>query len=306
MRDLNDLRVFERVAFLRSFSAAARALGMPKSSVSRGIARLESELGTRLFQRTTRDVELTAAVVTLQDRCSAILSRVDETMEFFNTLRGEPRGHLKVSAGIGFGINVLAYIIPSFLKRYPGIECSIDLSSRQVDLVAERVDVSIRLGPMPDSRLVTRRLGVLRRYLCAAPAYLASTSIPSRPDELAEHVQIEMPGTDGRPRTWQFTRDGITADVDLKPRVTVNDALAIHRLIQNGAGLGCVSGYLCAPDFAAGRLVRLLQEWTLPLVEVNAVFPSSKALSPVVRTFVDFLAASSVPGHSWQDEVGTG
>jgi LysR family transcriptional regulator for bpeEF and oprC len=303
MIDLNDLRTFEKVASLRSFSAAARALGLPKSSVSRSVARLESELGTRLLQRTTREVELTESGTVLKGRCIDLLSRVGETIDQVSKLSTGPRGLLKISAGIGFGLNVLSELLPQFLERYSNVDVAVELTSRSVDLVAEGVDVAIRMGPMRDSNLVARRLGTIRRYMCATPAYLERRGSPSTLQEVHEHDIVEMPGVDGRPRCWTFSNSvGETAEIQAQPRLSINDPLTIHRLVVNGAGIGCLSGYLCVPQFETGRLVRLFPEWTMPVVEVNAVFPSSRELSPTVRAFVDFIKDASAPGKSWQDD----
>ena len=302
MTDLNDLRVFDKVASLRSFSAAARALGVPKSSVSRGVARLERELGTRLFQRTTREVVLTESGAVLKERCADILTRVGETLDYVSSLGTGPRGLLKVSAGIGFGLNVLSELLPRFLERYPDVGVSLELTSRTVDLIAEGIDVAIRIGPMPGSQLVTRRLGVIQRYLCAAPAYLKRRGSPRTPEDLHTHDSVEMPGVDGRPRGWTLSRGDDTRRLELPPRVSVNDAVTIHRLIVQGVGIGCLSGYLCLPDIKAGRLVQVLPEWTLPPIEVNVVFPSHRELSPTVRAFVDFMKEVSVPGRLWRNE----
>lgn len=308
MLDLNDLRVFERVAELRSFSAAARALGLPKSSVSRGIARLEAGLGTRLLQRTTREVALTEPGRLLRERCAEVMARVARAADEVAGLGGEPRGLLRVSAGIGFGVNVLSELLPRFLDRHPGVSVSLDLTSRHVDLVGEEVDVAVRLGPMPDSRLVARRLGAMRRFLCAAPGYLERRGAPRTPDDLRGHDAVEMPGGDGRPRPWVFTpaAGGDKVAVEVPPRLAVNDAVTIQRLVLNSAGLGVLSGYLCAPGIAAGRLVRLLPEWALPPVEVSVVFPSNRELAPAVRAFVDLLKQEAVPGQGWLDQATPG
>lgn len=303
MLDLNDLRVFDRVAALRSFSAASRALGLPKSSVSRGVARLEAELGTRLLQRTTREVVLTETGILLQERCADILARVGETVDYVGSLRAAPRGALKVSAGIGFGLNILSELLPQFLERYADVDISLELTSRSVDLVAESVDVAIRLGPMPDSGLVARRLGAMRRYLCVAPAYLQRRGTPHALEDLRGHDIVEMPSSDGRPRAWTFRGDtGEMVKVEVHPRLAVNEALTIHRLVLNGAGIGILSGYLCTPGIRDGRLVHLFPEWSLPPVEVNVLFPSNRELSPVVRAFVNFLKETSMPGQAWQDD----
>ncbi|MBC7801012.1 MAG: LysR family transcriptional regulator, partial [Gemmatimonadaceae bacterium] len=275
--DLNDLRVFATVAALLNFSAASRSLGMPKSSVSRSIARLETTLGTRLLQRTTRDVALTEFGAALQERCVDILARLDDTIDYVGSLgTGSPRGVLKVSAGIGFGINVLSGVLPQFLERYPDVQVSLELTSRSVDLVAESVDVAIRLGPMPDSQLVAKRLGSMPRYLCAAPKYLERRGWPRILEDLHDHDAVEMPGVDGRPRRWTFSGDGEARTIEVRPRLTVNEALTIHRLVVNGVGIGCLSGYLCAPDLGTGQIVRLLPEWAMPALEVSVVFPSHR------------------------------
>lgn len=299
MLDINSLRMFQKVASLKSFTAAARALGLPKSNVSRAIARLEDELGTRLFQRTTRDVVLTLTGQALLERSTDIIANVSEALAYVRSLAGQPRGLLKISAGIGFGVNVLAKQLPEFLLLYPDIEISLDLESRSADLIAEAVDVAVRLGPLPDSGLVAVKLGEMRRYLCAAPAYLERRGTPYSIDDIGGHDTIDMPGPDGRARPWTFSRGGETVRIETKPRLSVNEALTIHRLVSNGAGLGILSGYICAPQIVAGRLVHLFPDWSPPAVEVNLVFPSRRELSPVVRAFVDFMKQVSGPGVLW-------
>lgn len=302
MLNLNDLRVFEKVAALKSFSAAARALELPKSSISRAVTRLEKELGARLFQRTTREVTLTDTGTALQERCIDILYRVGETLDYVGGLRATPRGRLNVTAGIGFGVNVLSELLPRFIERYPEVNVCVDLTSQAVDLVAEGVDLAIRMGPMPPSQAVAKRLGSIRRYLCAAPSYLGKHGSPRSVADLGKHDAIEMPAINGRPRIWTFSNSKHrTAKIEPRPRIIVNDPLTIHRLVANGAGIGCVSGYLCTPDFKTGRLIHLLSEWTLPSVKVSVVFPSHRELAPAVRAFVDFIKNASQPGVSWQD-----
>ena len=303
MLDLNDLRVFERVAALKSFSAAARALELPKSSISRAVTRLETELGARLLQRTTREVTLTDTGAALQQRCMDILYRVGETLDYVGGFRATPRGRLNVTAGIGFGVNVLSELLPRFIERYPEVNVCVDLTSRAVDLVADGVDIAIRMGPMPPSQAIAKRLGSIRRYLCAAPSYLEKHGAPKSVADLGKHDAIEMPAINGRPRIWAFSKSKYrSAKVEPRPRIIVNDPLTIYRLVANGAGIGCVSGYLCTPDFKTGRLIHLLSEWTLPSVEVSVVFPSHRELAPAVRAFVDFIKSASQPGVSWQDE----
>ena len=304
MLDLNAFRIFDCVATLRSFSAAARALGLPKSSVSRAVALLESELGTRLMQRTTREVVLTESGVALKERCADILVRLGETVDYIGSLGSEPRGVLKISSGIGTGLHMLAEVVPKFLEIYPEVDVSVDLTSRSVDLVAENVDVAIRMGPMPDSQLVATRLGSIPRWLCCSPAYAERKGLPSRLEELKGHDIVEMPGPNGRPRTWTFSGpSGESKKFEVNPRVSVNDATSMHRMVVQGAGFGCLAAYLCVDDVHAGRLLRVLPELQPAPVDVSIVFPTNKSLSPTVRAFVDFIKASEVPNKLWHDEA---
>jgi LysR family transcriptional regulator, regulator for bpeEF and oprC len=305
MLDLNDLRVFASVARLSSFSAAARELGLPKSSVSRSVTRLEGSLHTRLVQRTTREVRLTPSGIALQQRCLTILADVGDAVDYVGSLSSGPRGLLRISTGIGFGVNVLSELLPPFLKQYPEVNIALDLNSRSIDLVADAVDVTVRIGPMPDSEMVATHLGTIHRHLCAAPDYLMQHGTPETVEALSEHDIVEMPSSNGLPRPWSFSREGISDPVivEIAPRISVNDPVTIHRLVVNGAGVGCISGYLCSPDIAAGRLVRLLPEWNVPSVDVSLVFPSSRELSPAVRAFVGYMKTASAPGKLWQNDA---
>lgn len=301
MLNLHDLQVFERVAALNGFSPAARALGLPRSNVSRSVARLEESVGARLFHRTTREVTLTSAGAALRQRAQELIARADEALDYVGSLAHGPRGVIKVNSGIGFGLNVIGPELPRFLERFPDVDVVLDVESRATDLVGEAVDVAVRLGPLPDSSLIRIRLGSMRRYLCAAGGYLERRGMPASIEQLEDHSVIEMAGVDGRPRPWVFTRLGEQVRVAVRPRVTVNEALTIHRLVVSGAGLGMISGYLSGPDIADGRLVHLLPEWTAPSIEVHLVFPN-REIPPAVRAFADFLKEISQPGALWQKD----
>jgi LysR family transcriptional regulator, regulator for bpeEF and oprC len=304
MLDLNDIRVFASVARLNSFSAAARELGLPKSSVSRSVTRLETTLHTRLVQRTTRAVRLTASGTALQDRCVTILADVKNAVEYVGSLSTGPRGLLRISSGIGFGVNLLSELLPPFLRQYPDVIVALDLTSRTVDLVADGVDVTIRIGPMPDSDMVATQLGTIRRYLCATPEYLERQGTPKSVEDLSTHDIVEMPSLTGTPRSWRFFQKGTEpVTLEIKPRVAVNDPLTIYRLVSNGAGVGSISEYLCSQDIAGGRLVRLLPEWTMPPVDVCLVFPSNRELSPAVRAFISYMKTASVLGNLWRNDA---
>ena len=303
MTDLNDLKVFERVAALESFSAAGRALGIPKSTVSRCVARLEAQLGVRLIQRTTHSVRLTYSGLALKRRCTEILANVSEAIDYVSSLSVAPKGVLKISATIGFGYFVLSETLPTFRERYPGIDVSLNLTSRPVDVVAEGIDVAIRMGALPDSRLIAIGLGTMQKYLCAAASYLERRDTPKSIKELKEHDTIETPCRNGIPRTWMFYKSAHESEeFEVPPRFLVNDPGMIYRLVANGGGIACIPGYLSAPDIEAGRLVRLFPEWALPAVEVNIVYPSNRGLSPAVRAFAEHMKQTAAAGKLWMDD----
>lgn len=302
MLDLNDLRVFEKVASLRSFSAAARVLRVPKSSVSRSIKRLETELAVRLLQRTTRDVALTEVGETLRAQCADLLDRIQDTIGSVSAQGAVPRGRLRISASNAVGLNVLSEQLPRFLALYPGVSIDLELTTRLSDIIAEGFDVAIRMGPLRDSALIATRLGTIAHDLCAAPTYLERHGAPRNLEALRQHDIVERPSVDGRLRIWTFLNEsGETFSLEKRPRLCVNDPNTIQRLVLNGAGFGCLPSYMCAPHVAAGRLVRFFPEWRVPSVDVHAVFPSRSA-SPLVRAFVDFVKSEAEADGAWSQE----
>ena len=300
MIDLNDLRAFEKVAATKSFASAARALGVPRSSVSRSIARLEREIDARLFQRTTREVALTPTGDALLLRCAGLLGELEEAVAQVRTSKSAPHGPLRVSA---FAANLLAQELPAFLQRYPEVTVSIDVSNEPKDLMAD-ADVAIRLGPMPDSGVVATRIRTVTRHLCVSPSYLERRGTLESLDELAEHDTVDMPGAYGRPRCWMFTKEGETKKLEIPARVSVNEESAIKRLVVNGAGIGVLSAHCCRPALASGQLVPLFPEWSIPPLDVNIVFASKRELSPNVRAFVDFMKERlGAPNYDEQREA---
>ncbi len=304
MLDLNDLRIFERVSSLKSFAQASRALAMPPSSVSRAIARLETELGTRLLQRTTREVALTPTGALLKARCADVMQQVERAVDEVGAMTGAPRGMIKVSAGVGFGINVLSEQLPAFLSRCPEVNVELDLRSELTDLVADRVDIAIRMGPLRDATTIAVRLGTLTRCLCASMTYVSARGLPNSVESLREHDWIAMRGPDGRAIPVQLSRGDETIKVEPRVRVCSNEALTQYRLVLGGAGVGVISGYLVAPEISKGNLVHILPEWEPAPIEVNMLFPTKREMAPAVRAFVDFMTEVTSPDVFWQ--IGPG
>ena len=302
MIEMDDVRAFQKVASLLSFSAAGRVLGVRKSAISRSVQRLESALHVRLLERTTRDVTLTDAGRSILNQLSEVLSRLDEVVDFAAGLSAHPRGRLNLSAGIGFGIEVLTELLPEFSSAYPDIAIALDLTSRTVDLVRDRVDVAFRMGPLADSNLIATRLGAIGCQLCAAPSYLDRRGVPGSMADLGDHDLLAMPRQDGLPRQWPFQdAAGNRFMLEITPRLTANDPHAIFRMVANGAGIAAVANYIAVPEIAKGRLVRVLPEVCVPAVDVSLVMPAGRQRSPATRTFVAFVRERATSNSRWFD-----
>jgi DNA-binding transcriptional LysR family regulator len=302
MIDVDDMRAFQQVATLLSFSAAGRTLSVRKSAISRSIQRLEDVLKVRLFERTTREVALTEAGRMLLARFDEIIARVDEAIELAANLPSHPSGRLKVTAGIGFGIEVLTELLPAFSLAYPDVEIVLDLTSRTIDLVAEQVDIAFRMGPMADSSLIAMRLGAIGCELCAAPSYLERCGWPKTLEELQRHNLLAIPRGDNLPRRWCLRdKQGLAHEFEAPVRLAANDPHALHRMVLNGAGIAATASYVALPEIERGALVRLLPDWTVPPVDVSLVMPPGRERSAATRAFVDFVRREAVGHPRWFD-----
>jgi DNA-binding transcriptional LysR family regulator len=302
MIDMDDVRAFQKVGSLLSFSAAGRILGVRKSAISRSIQRLENALHVRLLERTTRGVALTDAGRAMLLHFGPILSQMDEVVDLAASLSAHPRGRLKLTAAIGFGIEVLTELLPEFSLAYPDIAIALELTSRTVDMVAEQFDVAFRMGPLVDSNLVVTRLGAIRCQLCAAPSYLARRGVPQSPADLGSHDLLAIPRANGLPGRWTFQdTKGNQSIEDLSPRLTANDPHVLSQMAINGAGIATVANYAAVPEIKRGRLIRVLPEWTVPAVDVSLVMPSGRERSPASRAFVAFVRKRMVRNSRWFD-----
>ena len=286
--DLTDLRAFARIAELGSLSGAARALGMPKSSASRSLARLEAAAGSALIERSTRHLRLTDAGRLLQRHARRILDDVAEAENALTGLIGVPSGTLRVSVGFTFAVALLAPMLPGFLARYPDVRVALTIDNRNVDLLAENVDIAIRIGLLPDSDLIARRLMTIALWTCASPAYLAARGAPTNVEDLHLH---ELIGRVDRKSTWRFRApDGSTKDIEVLPGTVVPEPAVLQALLIGGGGIGRLPEFLAVDAVAQGTLVRLLPEYQDEPTEVHALYPSHRSLSAKVRVFIDTLA----------------
>jgi DNA-binding transcriptional LysR family regulator len=290
--DLNDILVFARVVQTGSFTAAARALQMPKSTVSRKITDLEQRLGVRLLQRTTRTLSLTDEGRTYNDYCARIVEEMDEAELAVGRLSAVPRGLLRVTTPLNFGF--MGGIFADFASKNPEVTLEVVSTDRIVNLVEERFDVAVRAGTLSDSTLVARPLAKVRRVVVASGAYLKKRGRPRQPADLAEHECLVFGGGPA-PSVWRLEKDGTGIDVTVKPRLLINDFDALLEAARAGVGIAMLPVFRCLEDVRTGRLEHLLKEWCSPQAVVHAVYPTARHLSPKVKAFVEHLQQKFTP-----------
>lgn len=300
MDRLTGMAVFARVAEDKSFSAAARALGLSKSAVSKQVARLEDRLGARLINRTTRRLSLTAAGSAFYERCARVLAEAEEAERAVSSLQDEPRGVLKINAPMSFGVLHLAPAIPDFMAIYPDLSVDITLNDRIVDLVDEGFDVAVRIARLADSSLIAKRLAPSRQVLCAAPGYFARHGVPERPEDIAAHncliYAYTLTGDE-----WRY-RDGHgEGAVRVKGKLKANNGEVLRAAAVAGAGICLMPTFMVGDDLRAGRLRAVLPEFDYGASNLYAVYPHARHLSTKVRVFVDFLAARFGPKPYWDE-----
>jgi len=290
--DLNEIAVFARVVQAGSFIAASKALGMPKSTVSRKVADLEQRLDTRLLQRTTRKLSLTDAGRLLYDHCARIVSEVENAERAVTGLHDAPRGLLRVTAGTN--ATFLGPIVRDYLKRYPEVQLQLLCTGRTVDLIEERFDLGIRAGRLPDSSLIAKSLGNVTWFLVATPGYLKRRGRPRSPSDLTEHDYLSFGA--GNDRTMLHLHRGEEpAQVELTPRLAVSDLEILHDVAAGGMGITLIPAYQCLDDLRARRLERVLRDWDAPATPIHIVYPSTRHVSATVRSFIDHLQKEMTP-----------
>ncbi|QIL20568.1 LysR family transcriptional regulator [Thermomonas sp. HDW16] len=296
MQDLNDLYYFAAVVDHGGFAAAERALGIPKSRLSRRISALESELGVRLLQRSTRRFAVTDVGTSVHRHAQSMLAEAQAAREAVDRLSVEPRGVVRVSVPVGIAQQSMPLLLPEFLARYPQVRVQMHISNRRVDVINEGFDVAIRVRNKldDDGSLVMRSFGQIQELLVASPKYLDRAGRPQVPEDLAGHVTLTMSEDEARQR-WELQRDGETRRVDLKPRVAGFDFPMLMALAKQGMGITLLPETLCADAVRAGELEVVLPEWRLPQGIAHLVFASRRGLLPAVRVFIDHLAEKLPP-----------
>jgi DNA-binding transcriptional LysR family regulator len=290
--DLNEILVFTRVVQAGSFIAASKALGIPKSTVSRKVAELEERLDTRLLQRTSRKLSLTDAGRIFYDHGARIASDVETAERAVTSLKETPRGLLRVTAGPN--ATYLSPIVRDYLKRYPEVRIELFTTTRTVDLVEDRFDIGIRAGRLPDSTLIAKSLGQVAWLFAATPGYFKRRGRPRSPDDLAKHDVLHF-GSGSDRATLHLRRGEEHADIELTPRLVTTENDLLHSAAIGGIGLALLPAYQCIEDLRTHRLERVLREWEAPPTPVHVVYPSTRHVSPAVKSFVDHLQAKMMP-----------
>jgi DNA-binding transcriptional LysR family regulator len=297
--NLDHLQLFAKVVRSGSFTGAADALQTQKSYVSRVIAKLEADLGVKLLERTTRSIALTEVGREVYERAVGILGAVDDTRRVAQHAQGEPRGQLRLTCGVEFGLLAVGGWIDEYLARHAEVSVEAEYTSRVLDLVHEGFDLAVRIGEVPESRLVARRLGQLEYGLFATPEYLHRSGLPAELAALREHALIMFsPG--GKRAGWELVASGPQHGmrelqrINGQVRLRVNNSFAVRDAVLRGLGIGQLPLLVAAQPEVVERLVRVLPDWCGAPVPVHAVYPSNRYLSPKVRAFID-LALERLP-----------
>ena len=291
-----EMEVFVRVVELGGFSAAARAMRMSPSAVSKLVARLEARLGARLVQRSTRKLQLTPEGSAFYERATRILADLEEAER--GVASGErPAGRVRLSVNASFATHLLAPLVPDFLALHPAVTLDILQTDAVIDLMEERTDIAVRFGPLRGAGLVARKLGATRLVIVGAPSLLARTGTPRTPAELEGHDRLGFNYARLR-EGWPLLRDGQVVALPVTGRVQVNDGEALRQLALAGAGLARLAAFTVAGDIAAGRLVPVLEDHNPgDLEEVHALWLGGGKLPARVRAVLDFLAERArIPG----------
>jgi len=299
MDKFQAMRCFVAVVDAGSFVRAAEALVVSKAAVSRYVSELESHLGVRLLQRTTRRLSLTAEGEVFHARCQTLLADVDEAEAEITSRSGDARGLLKVNVPVSFGILHLAPLWGEFIKRQPKVSFDVTLADRVVDLVEEGYDLAVRIARLPSSTLISRKLSATRLVVCASPKYLKRAGTPKAPQDLARHTVLAYSLLAGGDE-WHFDGPGGAVNVKTAPCLRTNSGDTCRAAALNHQGVVMQPSFMVSADLAAGTLVELMPQYRGIELGIYAVYPTRKHVAPKVRLLIDFLA-ESLRKPKWAD-----
>ncbi len=287
----SSLEFFVLLARHGNLSAVARMLDLTPPAATKRLAQLEARLGVRLVNRTTRSISLTPEGETYLHYATRILADVREMEDVVSSSRSVPKGLLRINATLGFGRTAIAPIVSEFAVRHPQVEVQLDVTDRPIDLVESGVDLGIRFGALPDQRLVARRVLSNRRFLCAAPRYLAQRGEPASLKDLERHQCIIHRQNEDAYGVWRFTRNGRADTVKVHGALSSNDGDIVLNWALDGHGILIRSEWDLAKYLESGRLRVVLPDFILPSADLFVYYPSKRNLSARTRAFIDFLMA---------------
>jgi LysR family transcriptional regulator for bpeEF and oprC len=291
MDRLMALQAFARVVELGGFTKAADSLQLSKTTVSDLVQSLETHLGVRLLQRTTRRVTVTPDGAAFYERSAHILADLDEAEASVMQARVAPKGRLRVDMPGGLARLFIIPRLPAFLARYPGLRLELGMGHRPVDLLEEGIDCVVRFGVQPDSSLVARRVGTMTSVCCASPAYLREHGIPRTPEELSTHRCVNYVSyRTGRVIDWEFARDGQKIQLTLDSVLAVHDHDAYLVAGLMSFGIVKVANYMARPYLESGQLIQVLTDWTAEQFPISVMYAQSRHLSAKIRIFVDWVS----------------
>ena len=299
MDRLSDLEFFIRLVKQGSLASLARELGVTPPAVTSRLAQIERRLGVRLLNRTTRRISVTHEGEVYLATGARLLAELHELEQTVSSSRGIPKGVLRVNATFGFGRRHITPAIAAFVRRYPEVEVQLELTDRSINLADKAFDIGIWFGTVPDSRMVARKIVSNQRLLCAAPAYLEKAGTPLTPKDLQTHQCIVLRESDAAYGTWHLTRGNKQETIKVRGNLSTNDGEAGVVWALEGFGILMRSAWDVYPYVEAGKLVPVLEDWSLPGADIFAVYPERAHLSAKVSAFIDFLTSWFATEAAW-------
>ena len=286
--DLNEVAIFIKIVQTGSFSAAAKQLQMPKSTVSMKISNLERTLGTTLIHRTTRNLNITPEGEAFYKRALGGIEEIYSAEEELLSLKGEPQGLLRITAPLDLGNSVLPQIVADYSKKYPKVTVDVILTDRTVDLLSEKFDLAIRAGNLKDSTLIAKKLGSVYFAPFATPKYIKQHGNLDHPRELTKHCMLSFSPLGVN--EWRLAGPKGTLDIPVTGKLVLNNLLMIKSMALIGECIAFLPTYYCYNEVKAGKLVRLLPEWRSQITNVHLVYPSQKFVKPKLKAFIEMAS----------------
>ena len=300
MGQLEDMAMFVRIVEAGSMSRVAEQTGIARSAVSRRLAALEQSLNTQLLVRNTRNSTLSDAGSSFYERAKQVLADVQELNSETSGSQTQLDGNLRIAAPVSFGLLHLSGVVNEFAEKYPALSLHLDFNDRQVDLIGEGLDLAIRIADLKDSDYLARKIATIRRVLCASPEYLEAFGSPEVPKDLAAHRILGY--TNALTSSWLMKDpDGRRIRVNLPFTISANNGDYLCAAARDGLGIGVAPTFIAGPDIKRGKLVRVLPEYTIPLLGAYVVYPRTRFLSRRARCFIDFLVERFGDNPHWDN-----